>query len=968
MYRKLHILTLAAVLLLLTVAASTATAGTVVSQDRPDIAFAKVKTHHVQPLGIRYTKQHPVVFVADRRMYPFSFFNDKATPDGFSVGLIMGIFSNLHIPYEIRLVSSGEAVRQMLSGEAQLMISTRNPAPGRLYEGNVTLARQRLAVARLYTSRQKTMMELFNERDTILIPRGGYAQKTLEAMYPDTLKRYFAIKSDALSSAPQCIVNEECQYAIGSRPYLMHNVRYLALEDVIAIDDINLPEGSYRFISNDRQLVEEMERQFMRIKTSDSYTALVDRWLSDTGQYDKPVNMAYTIAIAILIVLVLVVIFVTLTSQKGKDFDELKKEFQTIAAAAQQMSGIQVMVSDMNKRWIRNVIGDMLPPNGLSIGGFEAYIHPEDITKVYQLRLAIDNGEDETEEPIALRMRKYSDPNGKWRNVTISTSVKRHLNNSVDKVYLAVKDDTDVIAARRRNMLQRSSINQFTNLTKVVIAYFDRDGQCIFANNAFRRLLASGGQDDVQWFIDRMTLSDICNHLGGIQATPDESLWFCSQLKIIELALNIHVEVRISPVTTGTGEMMGYTLTMSNLKTRRQDIAALALHRRRLERLEKERDKYLTEAQMIMRNNKMRVIRWDKGTDLIDSSGDLINKQRFSALSLVKSICDMPKDDLQKYIDNPRKYFDNPHELVHCYKWTTGARRTEYQWMHIIPRPRYGADGTPVGYEAIIIDESQKYDTQKELEKQLTAVKQLAQDKANFLANMTHELRTPLNIINGFAEVMPFTSDGAERKLYADVMAHNTAMLMHISKNILNLSIVDATGVPLRQRVVDFAAYFAANAMQMKKFIAPNTDVKLQVDTPLQHLYMLLDPERLFDILEIFITNASKNTTSGRIRIGYRYSDGHLLVYCTDTGKGIPYGSRENLFKRFYKVDDFVLGVGLGLPLAQAIADTMAGSIRYFSRPGKGSIFLLVLQRPLASEKDVAATPPPSSSRRHNEE
>ena len=273
-----------------------------------------------------------------------------------------------------------------------------------------------------------------------------------------------------------------------------------------------------------------------------------------------------------------------------------------------------------------------------------------------------------------------------------------------------------------------------------------------------------------------------------------------------------------------------------------------------------------------------------------------------------------------------------------------------------------------MGYEAIIIDESQKYDTQKELEKQLTAVKQLAQDKANFLANMTHELRTPLNIINGFAEVMPFTSDGAERKLYADVMAHNTAMLMHISKNILNLSIVDATGVPLRQRVVDFAAYFAANAMQMKKFIAPNTDVKLQVDTPLQHLYMLLDPERIFDILEIFITNASKNTTSGRIRIGYRYSDGHLLVYCTDTGKGIPYGSRENLFKRFYKVDDFVLGVGLGLPLAQAIADTMAGSIRYFSRPGKGSIFLLVLQRPLASEKDVAATPPPSPSRRHNEE
>ncbi len=961
MFRNLHIQPLAAVALLLSVATLKATAGNAVYDDdiHPDRKLAKVVTHHAQPLGIRYTKQHPVVFVADRRMYPFSFYNDNATPDGFSVELIREIFSNLRIPYEIRLVSSGEVVMQLLSGEAQLTIGLGNPAPDRLTGGGLTLTRQRLAVARLYTTQQKTMMEHFDRGDTILVPRGGYAYNTLQTMYPDSLRRPFIEKIDALSSALQRIVNDECQYAIGSRPYLKHHVRRLSLEDIVAVDDINLPEGRYHFISNDRALVEEMERQFMRYRSSESFNALKNRWLTDAGTYEKPVNVAYTIAIAIIIVLALVVIFIVLTSRRGKNLDELKKEFRTIAQAAQEMSDLQIIVGDMNTQWVNNVKGNILPPNGLSVGGFEAYIHPDDITQVYQMRMNIENGRDETEEPLTLRIRKCEDPQGKWRTVTVHASVRRHRTGTLDKIYLAIKDDTDLYAAEQRNRQERSRIEQFSNLTEVSIVYFDNDGRCIYANNAFRELLASGGQEsDVQWYVDHLMLSDVCTTFGGVQATPDNSLWFCSKLKVIELGLDCIVEVRITPVKDARGDMQGYTLTMTTLQKRRQDTAKLALHRRRLERLEKERNRYLMEAQMIMRNNKMRLMRWDKGNDFVDFTDNILQSQRYSGLSLIKSIADRPRAELQPLIDNPRKYFDNPYEMLHRYRWVMGGRKSVYQWMHIIPRPRLNDEGEVVGYEAVLVDQTEKYDTQHELEKQQQAVKQLAEEKASFIANMTHELRTPLNIINGFAEVLPFTSDGAERKLYTDIMAHNTAMLMHISQNILYLSIADATGVPMRQSVVDFAAYFAANAHKMGKFISPQSSVKFQVDTPMEHLYMLVDPVKIFEILEIFVTNASKNTTSGRIRIGYRYHDNKLLLYCTDTGCGIPYGSREVLFKRFYKVNDFVLGVGLGLPLAQAIAEAMAGTIRYFSRPQKGTVFVLVLPRPLASAEDLGSTPP----------
>lgn len=85
--------------------------------------------------------------------------------------------------------------------------------------------------------------------------------------------------------------------------------------------------------------------------------------------------------------------------------------------------------------------------------------------------------------------------------------------------------------------------------------------------------------------------------------------------------------------------------------------------------------------------------------------------------------------------------------------------------------------------------------------------------------------------------------------------------------------------------------------------------------------------EAVVRIMGCLVDNAIKNTTLGSIKVEYTNSGGKAILSVTDTGRGIPADNAEKIFERFYKIDEFVPGVGLGLTLSRAIATKINATV-----------------------------------------
>ena len=107
---------------------------------------------------------------------------------------------------------------------------------------------------------------------------------------------------------------------------------------------------------------------------------------------------------------------------------------------------------------------------------------------------------------------------------------------------------------------------------------------------------------------------------------------------------------------------------------------------------------------------------------------------------------------------------------------------------------------------------------------------------------------------------------------------------------------------------------------------------------------MNTDITKFKEIVNNLMQNAVKFTAQGSITLGFDLQQGDkLLLWVLDTGKGIAEEHQERIFERFYKVDEYVPGTGLGLSVAKSHVESLGGSIGVDSVLGNGSRFWVEL-------------------------
>ncbi len=203
--------------------------------------------------------------------------------------------------------------------------------------------------------------------------------------------------------------------------------------------------------------------------------------------------------------------------------------------------------------------------------------------------------------------------------------------------------------------------------------------------------------------------------------------------------------------------------------------------------------------------------------------------------------------------------------------------------------------------------------------------------KTEFIQNMSHEIRTPLNAIVGFSQVLTDSGtelDEEERQNVIKIINDNSGLLNTLINDILDMTSIESGRYEIkRERVsVNMLCHRALDATRERK--AEGVHMRFETGLP-DEFTITTDGYRVMQILVNMLSNAVKNTSEGSIVLGCSLADhaGALTFTVTDTGSGVPCGMYEKIFERFYKVDQFKQGVGLGLGICRSIAAKLGGAI-----------------------------------------
>lgn len=242
-----------------------------------------------------------------------------------------------------------------------------------------------------------------------------------------------------------------------------------------------------------------------------------------------------------------------------------------------------------------------------------------------------------------------------------------------------------------------------------------------------------------------------------------------------------------------------------------------------------------------------------------------------------------------------------------------------------------------------LVGTTMRIDDRKAMEEALVEARNRAEEsdrlKSAFLANMSHEIRTPLNAIIGFTSVLPDVDNEEERRMLLNLVHENSQKLLHIVDDVVNISKVESGKLELVMSSFDLNNELTMLADSVATDVSE--DVKVSTSFANESQMVITDHNCLVEILRHYLSNAVKFTKAGSIVLGYDQpkDDRHIRIWIKDTGKGIPENLQQRIFERFYKVDDFVPGAGLGLSICQTLAFSLGGKVGVNSVLGEGSTF-----------------------------
>ena len=232
----------------------------------------------------------------------------------------------------------------------------------------------------------------------------------------------------------------------------------------------------------------------------------------------------------------------------------------------------------------------------------------------------------------------------------------------------------------------------------------------------------------------------------------------------------------------------------------------------------------------------------------------------------------------------------------------------------------------------------------------LRPVKQAWQTQQQFVADASHDLKTPITVILADAAIVlehPERSV-ASQKQWLESIQHEGKSMQALVSDLLLLAQTDEKSSVHQFESLDFSELVQRELLQFESIAFENN---VSLETQLQEgLRVQGDATRLRRLVATLADNACKYAGSGgNVQVALNANGKFCMLTVRNDGTLIPAEDLPHVFDRFYRADKARTrdkeGHGLGLAIAQAIAQEHGGSIEARSNDKEGTVFTLKLPR-----------------------
>lgn len=220
----------------------------------------------------------------------------------------------------------------------------------------------------------------------------------------------------------------------------------------------------------------------------------------------------------------------------------------------------------------------------------------------------------------------------------------------------------------------------------------------------------------------------------------------------------------------------------------------------------------------------------------------------------------------------------------------------------------------------------------------------LAKQQNNFLLSVTHELRSPL--ASARLQLETINKRDLEKEKQKEIISNclnDVDRLNNLVENLLLAANLDNRNFKVYKESLNFSDFVSETLQKYVNAFGLQQRVKINVQPG---IHFTFDKTAFISIIINLLENALKYSGE-KISVELKRKEEKIYLSIADEGRGIPENEKQNIFKKFYRVQNEEIrdakGTGIGLYLVKNLTELHKGDIKVEDNFPKGSVFKIIL-------------------------